>query len=703
MRQKFLLFAAGICMPLVGFAQAVIDLSANPYAKSTDDQFELMLPTKMEYDKTVFTDHTIYTAKNKVKAQDATATVTFTYDYATNEATPLSLTVYNKEQGVKVIDNSGKNSTFNVEMPVGTYDMHAVYKGKPAGLYAVFKEQVTISKDTTLVFKKSDADQPYTFASYNEEGTKLMLDQYANGGVAEPGNVISSSYRSYTFFTLEGMGVIHTIVGGSYRVKGYDVDLYTNKTSGRFNVLHHCNVRGKNGITYLYNFQAPLTEGKVLASDPKNLKLYEQKFCPTPAGNPENHVWGIRVWASYNGAVLLSGKAENKTIMLADSTNRFYVDLPEPANQKGFAVAASAMMGDIFTSSNQVKHIIGLPVTGNAVSGLRCVDYGYEQTFDGYIVPEGGGVAQVYPGHPRLSFTDKFSYTFGNSCPILSVKSKDYGTNSSKLLSYLGRYGELFDSGLNTVTKKTEEDGEFNKHTFTQENVKVDDIDGKNVTVLRHHKTGDDISAPSLQMLRFVNKEDRITDRFDNIEDATLEFAASDFQYHHDTKVAAKRYYEHKPLQSVEVVCAPHGTENWQTIAVTEVPELFYMPVFGYFYKAPLTNVKVEEDGWFDMKVTLTDMAGNTNTQTIMPAFYSKKFEEGTGITDVVNAKGTIKYAGGIITVAAPSQIAVYSIDGKCVATANGESVATDALSQGAYVVKAVDANGNVQTMKFVK
>lgn len=190
-------------MPLVGFAQAVIDLSANPYAKSTDDQFELMLPNKMEYDKTVFTDHTIYTTKNKVKAQDATATVTFTYDYATNEATPLSLTVYNKEQGVKVVDNSGKNSTFNVEMPVGTYDMHAVYKGKPAGLYAVFKEQVTISKDTTLVFKKSDADQPYTFASYNEEGTKLMLDQYANGGVAEPGNVISSSYRSYTFFTLE--------------------------------------------------------------------------------------------------------------------------------------------------------------------------------------------------------------------------------------------------------------------------------------------------------------------------------------------------------------------------------------------------------------------------------------------------------------------------------------------------------------------
>ena len=58
-------------MPLVGFAQAVIDLSANPYAKSTDDQFELMLPNKMEYDKTVFTDHTLSTQpKTRLKPKE---------------------------------------------------------------------------------------------------------------------------------------------------------------------------------------------------------------------------------------------------------------------------------------------------------------------------------------------------------------------------------------------------------------------------------------------------------------------------------------------------------------------------------------------------------------------------------------------------------------------------------------------------------
>ena len=81
------------------------------------------------------------------------------------------------------------------------------------------------------------------------------------------------------------------------------------------------------------------------------------------------------------------------------------------------------------------------------------------------------------------------------------------------------------------MKEKKETDGDFTNHIYTQKNAKVDDMDAVNITVLHRHTSGEDISAPSLQMLRFVNKEDHITDRFDNIEDATLEFAASDFQY----------------------------------------------------------------------------------------------------------------------------------------------------------------------------
>ena len=69
-------------MPLVSFAQSIVDMSANPYSKPNDDQFELILPSKMEYQKSVVNGNTIYTTKrNKVKANSNVATVTFTYDY----------------------------------------------------------------------------------------------------------------------------------------------------------------------------------------------------------------------------------------------------------------------------------------------------------------------------------------------------------------------------------------------------------------------------------------------------------------------------------------------------------------------------------------------------------------------------------------------------------------------------------------------
>ena len=79
------------------------------------------------------------------------------------------------------------------------------------------------------------------------------------------------------------------------------------------------------------------------------------------------------------------------------------------------------------------------------------------------------------------------------------------------------------------------------------------------------------------------------------------------------------------------------------------------------------------------------------------------EIEEEGGIDDVIGADSKIKYDGGTITISVPSEIAVYSIDGKLVATANGVSLDTESLTHGTYVVRAADAHGNVQTLKFTK
>ena len=49
------------------------------------------------------------------------------------------------------------------------------------------------------------------------------------------------------------------------------------------------------------------------------------------------------------------------------------------------------------------------------------------------------------------------------------------------------------------------------------------------------------------------------------------------------------------------------------------------MPYFGHFWKSSLKDVEGKsENGWFKLRVTLTDAAGNSQEQTMWPAFYIK-------------------------------------------------------------------------------
>lgn len=654
-------------------------------------------------------DYTVYspqkeTMQQNTKSNAQTVSVTFRYKYDPNDATPMSLTIYNPQQGVIAVDKTGKESSLTVQVPVGTYDMHAMFKGKPAGLYAVFKEGVEISKDMTVTFDKAEATVPFTFKVKDENGTPLTLDKYSGGAVAEKGN--TNSFRSYSFFALKGMGVVHTIIGGAYRIKGYDVDFYVNKVSDRFVLLYACNMRSTiNNHTYLYKFEAPLNVAATLESNPADLVCYKQKFVPTPAGEQQAsaHIFGFRIWCTYDGKVLLSGKAENKNKILENRENTLFIDLPEPES-RGFAVMVSPMMGDTYMEQNkQYKHIVGIPVTGNQTKGLRFVSYGYD-ILDGYVIPVGGGAATVYPGHPALSWVDRGEkYIYGNSCPILSVKAKDYDGKSTKMLTYLGRYGEIYETDKMVVKTSEKKEGEFVDYTFTLDNVKVDNISGRNVTVLHHKTSGTDITAPTIQMLRIVRPSDAesshgvISDRLK--DSGILEFVAADMQYCHNKTDASKRYYQCKPLKDVSAYISKHGEGLWTSLHVEEVPENFFMPGYGHFYRASLNEVQSDGD-WFDLKLVLKDETGNKNTQTLSPAFFMGKH---TGIVSP-NKLGVRKifYREGLLIARGATQITLYDMEGRVVMVTQGVSMDVSSLKKGIYVVKATMLEGKDLTQKIV-
>ena len=171
-------------MSLCSQAQVVTDLSkSSPVAMPQDESVELYLPTN-DYQKQELGDRTVYVKKVKPMA-GTTATVTFNYVIKDpNLASPMSLTIYNPEQKVIAVDTKGASNTVTASIPVGKYDMHAMFKGKPVGNYIVFKENVEINGDTTLNFDMSEATEPIRFKAYDDNGTLFNLDEYENGAVA---------------------------------------------------------------------------------------------------------------------------------------------------------------------------------------------------------------------------------------------------------------------------------------------------------------------------------------------------------------------------------------------------------------------------------------------------------------------------------------------------------------------------------------
>ncbi len=82
---------------------------------------------------------------------------------------------------------------------------------------------------------------------------------------------------------------------------------------------------------------------------------------------------------------------------------------------------------------------------------------------------------------------------------------------------------------------------------------------------------------------------------------------------------------------------------------------------------------------------------------------YTKSSNSDAGIDDIVSGSAlSLSFNGGAVTATEDADISVYSIAGAKVAEIKGKTFALDNLTPGAYVVKAVSANGTA-TVKVVR
>ena len=228
-------------------------------------------------------------------------------------------------------------------------------------------------------------------------------------------------------------------------------------------------------------------------------------------------------------------------------------------------------------------------------------------------------------------------------------------------------------------------------------NVKVDTIVGHSHSEIGFSVLTPDVCPPSLQMVQLRNQSNKITNRFEHLADVTINMSGGDFNF-----VIGTQHFVFAPA-TWKVEVAPYNTENWSELAATEMPEYFRLPAHGSFYRATMAGKDLKSDnGWFKLRVTITDATGNYTKQTFGPAFYAADAVNAVGTVDADNFSLMIN--GDLISTNNGSEATfnIYGTDGKLHLSTTGTNVDASALPAGIYVVKAVSAAG-VATVKFIK
>lgn len=228
---------------------------------------------------------------------------------------------------------------------------------------------------------------------------------------------------------------------------------------------------------------------------------------------------------------------------------------------------------------------------------------------------------------------------------------------------------------------------------YINSNAKVGDLSAKNECEITFTEGEEDVFPPTIQRMMFRNAEGVPTVKFNTSKDAKISIAGGDFSpvsnnvdfgFYQSIVVT----YDYSPA-TVKVELAPNGGNNYTEITMISDSEKF-VPTYGAYWEGSLENLNTKsENGWYDLRVTMTDEAGNTQVQTLTPAVYIE--DPTNGIETVAEPICGFSAVDGKVIALDGSEVTVYSLSGVKMVNANlpkGLYVAVSDSSRGIITVK---------------
>lgn len=672
---------------------------------------ELILPQGVDYSVMDYGTQKTLTPIRPYKADGEEDMVTITVKI-TSTRKPKNAIIFNKNKMDIIRFIKGKESS--IQVPKGTYDLYAEFLGDKHSY--VFRENIQATEDQVIEIDQDEANIPIEFHYFDENNQELHLDIYDGKNVATPGT--ASDIMKLTSFIHKDYGSTILNIDFGYKSVDHPEDFYVNKLSDKYCIGQAATIC--MGSHY-YAIKSLIRdfEQNIHNTDGSSLTRLETGFTLSPGMKDikehvnlpgvettflldGNSLGDIRIWG-------LGDPEENGNFYT-------YIDCPVESETDDFQmnVAARPIASDGvrmvsmpgYDDEEDFSFIVTPLATGNAKQEVKyhvsCCDLG-----NFFNVPVGQTSYKCYPGHPDFSFAAPDGKAhFGTSVPLMIYSSVcetyDSEVNIYDSYYYRGVYGELreTDAKLATVNKKSTQGGTL--VTVTNNNIEIDGMEGKNVSEVLFDRKKADYTAPTFQMMSFKDKEGTIGNRFQTAQGAKMLVAGGDFSYVENFDYPYIGYFTCAAPASVKAYYSPNGTDTWKELALVEDPAKYYMPAFGHFYETDLSEVTAEDDDmWFDVRLEMTDAAGNYQKQLISPAFFVNNV---TSIDNATIAATAFSITGKKVSLTngVKADITVYSIDGRTLQHVYSNEIDLGTMAPGLYVVTATTADGRVASAKVI-
>ena len=621
---------------------------------------------------------------SKVNAEQANYQVDFVLDFDPATQSALIIGLYNEESDINN-QTLGLPQLMNgsnvLTVPGGVYDILVAFDGYDHDR-VVIREQVEISENMQLNFAASEATNHIRFQTLTADGEPVFtgiggFDENWNFVQLQPGNADEVVYQKKIYcmdygeiFAADGnFGMITEDENVDPLTLYTHADFFVNDVSDRYTFYgYRVAINGRDFYTSTYELEGAHGD-TTIANDPAKYQSFFEDPCMVQK-QPDEVLCPSFQFFAYNE------KEERRFygIITIDSplnqgeTCRYYIGAQAEDSKAGyipFIQPQNAVQtiehqpwGDVV---NQTWNLISMPLVKTmdqivfANNGPGSYGIYNMPSFDFKEFDLDGNFVHYFswPSHPVFTYSvDKKLGDLGNNCPILvsALGQALYtiGTNENgeprtmpiliNTFDYIGRYGEK----QLIVTRNTTADYKVNGEDFVSitgptssmlnelingevdativnDAVDVDGLAGSNKTQVHYLAGAEDQTPPTMTMLHFKGDNGDVTDRFVSADEGVLEFTAGDFNMLFTPQNA--QYFDRQMLETVIVSYSPYGEDNWNELSVEEVPEN-YWPTMGWFYTGSLASVTGEAlNGWFNLKIRLTDAAGNWQEQVISPAF----------------------------------------------------------------------------------